>query len=850
MPPHSHAHRGAAPSGFVLRGTLFLTALGTLLLEILLTRVLSVVMWYHFTFAVISIALLGIAAGALHCYRRFPQSAWDSGAEGAFSEAVGGGLNLFSVAIVLPLILVTFFVETPTFSWRGAALLLAYFVACAAPFYASGYVTTVIFRFGSARVSSLYAFDLLGAALGCLLAIPLLNLLGGIRSLLFVSVLTAGASTLLGLRVRARPRSVWPLATTLVFLGILCLQTWSGKLDLRTTKAGSREEQRTILEVKWNSHSRLAMLDYFDPSEKSCYPFLAWGLSDRYQGWLPRQYLITIDGMSETPVTELRGDIRAHEYLAWDITSFPYHLRPGGKALVIGAGGGRDLLTALWFGSKEITGVELNQGIVDWVRGRYADFAGHLYSRPEVRIVVDDGRNFVRSTPERFDVLQISMIDTFTATAAGAYTLSENNLYTVQAFDEYLEHLSDTGILSVNRFFLDPPQQTLRIVTLAREALERRGVREPARHVAVVRKRWDIADNGLVMVKKTPFTEREIDQIRSLCATRAFEPVALPGEDLDNPFTAYLREPDSERFYRAYPFDVRPPTDDQPFFFNTFKIAAFVDSLRLRDRIDPFRVANYDAVFILFVLIALAAAALAGFVFLPLLRTTRGASGERPAPRLPLRQLVYFVWVGLGFILVEVVLIQRLHLYLGHPVYSLAVTLVSLLAFSGLGSAWTTRWTQARLARSVITACAATLLLIVAFDGFWPIFLSQTLGLPLTARIAMAVLALLPIGVAMGMPYPLGLRAVSGKHPEGLPWVWAVNAAASVLGSILAFALAMALGFRIVLLLGGLCYAASLVSVWALIPAQPRRLKALDGASAPLPPAPEDCLASHGAVAR
>jgi hypothetical protein len=816
----SNAQPGAAPSRFCLCGILFLTALGTLLVEILLTRVLSVVMWYHFTFAVISIALLGIAAGALHCHRRFGRSGSDLEPEAAFGEAIGSGLNLLSAAIVLPLVLVTFFVETPTFSWRGTALLVAYFVACGAPFYASGYVTAAIFRFGHARVSSLYAFDLLGGALGCLLAIPLLDWLGGVHSLLFVGALTAGASAALALRVRSRRQLFLPLVTALVFLGVLVVQTRSGKNDLRTIKGGPREEMRIPLAVKWNSHSRLAMLDYYDPSEKYPMPFISWGLSERYKGPLPRQYLITIDGASETPVTELRGDIRDHEYLAWDITSLPYHLRPGSKNLVIGAGGGRDLLTALRFGSKDVTGVEVNRGIVDWVRGPYADFAGHIYSRPEVRIVVDDGRNFVRSTPETFEVVQISMIDTFAATAAGAYTLSENNLYTVEAFDEYLAHLSDTGILSVNRFLLNPPQQTLRIVTLAREALERRGIRNPAEHIVVVSMRWELGDNGLVMVKKTPFTKPELEHLRSLCASRAFEPIALPGENLDNPFTEYLRAADTERFYQTYPFDVRPPTDDRPFFFNTFKVSTFVDSIRLRDSMDPFRVYNFDAVFILFVLLALAVVALLGFVFLPLIRAARGTSGEQRGPRLPLKQLVYFVWIGLGFIMLEVVLIQRLNLYLGHPVYSLAVTLVSLLAFSGLGSACTTRWTSAPLTRAVIATCAAALLLIVAYDALWPVMVSQTLGMPLTARIAIAVLSLLPIGLVMGMPYPLGLRAVSSQRPDGLPWIWAVNAAASVLGSILAFALAMALGFRMVFLLGGLCYAAALVSAWALTPAR------------------------------
>jgi hypothetical protein len=461
---------------------------------------------------------------------------------------------------------------------------------------------------------------------------------------------------------------------------------------------------------------------------------------------------------------------------------------------------------------------------------------------------VDDGRNFVRASPETFDVLQISMIDTFAATAAGAYTLSENNLYTLEAFGEYLDHLSDTGVLSINRFFLDPPQQTLRVVTLAREALERRGVREPARHVAVVRRPSLLGDNGLVMVKKTPFTEQEVEQIRNLCVSRAFELVALTGEKLDNPFTAYLREADPEQFYRAYPFDVRPPTDDRPFFFNTFKVATFLDSLRLRDRIEQIRVYNFDAVFILFVLIVLAAAALLAFVFLPLLRTARSPSGQRRAPPLPVRQLIYFIWVGLGFILVEVVLIQCLHLYLGHPVYSLAVTLVSLLAASGLGSACTTRWTDAGLRRSMIAACGTTLLLILAYDSVWPFLLSLTLGMPLTARILLAVFSLLPIGVGMGMPYPLGLRAISGRHPDGLPWVWAVNAAASVLGSILAFALAMTLGFSVVLLLGGLCYVSALVSVFALIPARHKQSKAVDDSSPYRPAGPHAALASYKAL--
>ena len=800
-------------------GILFLTALCTLLLEIVLTRVLSVVMWYHFTFAVISVSLLGIAVGAMHCYRRVPslgQSEQNS-SRSDFWHAISRGLNLFSLAILLPIALMIFWIRTPTFSLGGAVLLLAYFLTCAAPFVTSGYLTAAIFRSGSSRLSVLYAADLLGGSLGCLLAIPFLNYLGGIGSLLAVSLILAVASTLLALRGSASKRRLVSFSTAAMVLTVSVLQGQTGRIDLQTVKLNWREQLRSILEVKWNSHSRLAVLDYFNPGEQSGFPFLSWGLSEHYAGWLPRQYLITIDGASETPITELREDIRVHEYLAWDITSLPYHLRPRAKALVIGAGGGRDVLTALWFGSRDITGVELNRGIVDWVRGSYADFAGHLYTHPAVRIIVDDGRNFVRASSETYDVLQISMIDTFAATAAGAYTLSENNLYTAQAFDEYLDHLTDEGILSINRFFLDPPQQTLRVVTLAREALARRGIRHAPLHIAVVRKAHPLGNNGLVMIKKAPFTIDEVEKIERLSTQAGYEQIALPGRTLANPFTAYLNEAVPERFYRTYPFDVRPPSDDRPFFFNTFKISALRDSLQLRGRIESLRVYNFDAVFILFVLLVLTGTALLLFIFLPLVQGSRRANPPA-VPRLPVAKLAYFVWVGLGFILVEIVWIQRFHLYLGHPVYSLAVVLVSILAFSGLGSGWTTRCADRQLARWLAIACGAILLLVISYESVWGYFLAQTLGMPLWSRIALTAALILPLGLCMGMPYPLGLRAISAETSDGLPWIWAVNAAASVLGSILAFTLAMVAGFRIVLLAGGICYLGALISARWLFP--------------------------------
>ncbi len=559
-------------SSLILGLVIFSTALCTLLLEILLTRVLSVVMWYHFTFAVISISLLGIAAGSMWFYRCYPNSGRGTEVIPNLWEQTSVGLNLFSMAVALPVVLMLLLIATPTMSLFGVVLLILYFGACSAPFFASGYLTAMIFRVGAHRISSLYAYDLIGAALGCLIALPALRLLGGIGSLFFVSLLTASVSMLIAWRSRVPLRKTTASATVLIFIGLLGFQLVSGKVDLHTVKLSLREVQQDVLDIKWNSHSRLAVLDYYDPENRSAYPFLSWGLSSLYEGWLPHQYLITIDGASETPITQLGKDLNEHKYLAWDVTSLPYHLRGGKKTLVIGAGGGRDILTALYFGSKDVTGVELNRGIVNWILEDYAEFAGHLYNRPDVRLVIDDGRNFVRSSSDLYDVIQISMIDTFAATSAGAYTLSENNLYTAEAFDAYLDHLSDNGILSINRFFLKPPQQTLRIVTLAREALSRRGVTNPAAHIVVLSQQSELGDNGLVMIRKDPFVSSELLKIQEVCASAGFRLITLPGKSVDNTFSRYLRQADSETFYSEYPFEIRPPTDNWPFFFNTAKI--------------------------------------------------------------------------------------------------------------------------------------------------------------------------------------------------------------------------------------------------------------------------------------
>jgi len=755
---------------------------------------------------VISLALLGIAAGAIHTHTFFSKQKEPEDSEKLQSSSwqfITFWVWRFSIFAVLSSVLPFLWTSTTSVSVSGLCTFVAYLVACFLPFFASGCITAGIFRLGSGKISSLYALDLIGAALGCIVAIPWIETVGAPGGITMVACITALISLYLA---RSFARKLKRIAIVFLLFSILlfALQVSDDGTGFQTVKLGSREQIARPIKIKWNSLARLALLDYFkeDSEGRRLLPFLSWGLSRKYTGWLPKQYLITIDGASETPLTELREDIKKHEYLSYDITSLPYHLRPGAKTLILGAGGGRDILTALWFDSKDVTAVEINKDIVRWVAEVHSDFAGNLYNRPEVSIVVDDARHFVRSSIQKFDVVQFSMIDTFTASSAGAYALTENNLYTVEAFSQYLKRLKPDGLFSVNRFLLNPPRQTLRIVAIAREALAQNGVNNPEACIVVLGLPMKFGSNGLVLVKRSPFDSDELAEIKDIAKNLAFEEIYLPGEEHPNPFESLLESKDPTQFFKGYPLDVRPSTDEWPFFFNTFKLSSFINSLQIRSDLESIRVYNFDAVVSLVILLVFSLVSLIAFVFLPLRKT------ESPPNK---SSLCYFICVGIAYITIEIVLIQKLTLYLGHSVYSLAVVLSALLIFSGIGSSLTSRCSLESLLAKSIVACGVACIFVLSIQELWPLVLNSTLQLARGYRIVIAAALLCPLGIVMGMPYPLALRQVSLRRPNAIPWMWATNGAASVLGSIAAFIVAMTFGFPITLCTGGAFYLFALI---------------------------------------
>jgi len=478
-------------------------------------------------------------------------------------------------------------------------------------------------------------------------------------------------------------------------------------------------------------------------------------------------------------------------------------LRPWGDFAIIGPGGGVDVLRAVANGSKNVTGIEINPLIANTImRDRYSDYAYHLYERPEVHIHVADGRSYLRSSRDRYDVVQMTLVDTWASTAAGAYALSENNLYTVEAFREYFDHLRSDGMIAITRWEFRQPREALRVVSQATEALHQLGVSDP-RDNFIVASDGPLDQDGrpvIVLAKKSPFTTHEVNAIRAhLTAHPKLVSLYLPGNlNAENAFTRLIASNDPQAFASDYQYNVAPVFDSSPFFFFTLKTANAIADLRgTRGGMD-WRV-NLGIVILGMVLLISLVAVLA-FLVIPLAREPH-ASHPRILP------LSYFIAVGLGYILVEITLIQRFVLFLGHPTYALTVVIFLMLLASGAGSLTARRLTGTRALRPVLLIIVVA---VIAYLALLSIILRSFVGLPFVVKLFLSGALIVPLGFVMGMPFPTGLRLLDessiGTHGI-MEWAWAMNASASVLGSVLAMVIALHFGLNVTLLCGAAAYA-------------------------------------------
>ena len=762
--------------------------------ELSLTRIFSVTMYYHFAFMAISIALFGLSASGVYVF--LMRDRWR---DVPTERLLAAHAFAFSIGTVVALFVLVRLKVGLSYTPSNIALMSAAYVLSAVPFFAGGATISIVITRLSASINAVYAADLLGAGAGCLLLMPALNILGAPGAIVAAAMLGAVAGV--GLGGPAIP--VRWLKPMFGVIAVVMGTALTGGFDVSTTKG---HENHPVLFSKWNSFSRIGVYDQ---------PYGAWSLSDKYTGPLPETRLMDIDSAAGTQILKFSGNLKDVSYLQYELTALGYRLfgtpdvppRSPFAALVIGTGGGRDILSALVFGAARVDGVEINPIIVnDVMRNRFRQYSGAVYDHPNVHVAVEDGRSFVRRSSARYEIIQASLVDTWAATAAGAYALSENSLYTVEAFDDYLDHLTDRGVLSISRWVFDG----LRLISLAQEAGARRGW-DPADRLAIIQH----DKVATFLLKKTPFTADERKALLDAAASLGFAVLYMPGTpsisfgDNRDDYARLMHAPDRQAFYAEYPLDITPTTDDRPFFFHTTKLRnhSFVAPVLRAFGVRVDRPVNPGAwatggLTALLVLLAISSFLIVLFILGPLALTSRTALG--PGWR---RSLAYFACLGGAFMLIEVALLQRFVLLLGHPVYSLTVTLFSLLLGTGLGSVLSRRIRDGRVRRSAIVACAGVAVVALLWGSVLPLIVQAAIAWPLGLRIALAIALMMPAGMIMGIPLPAGVRLLSATEPQLVAWAWGMNGALSVLGAILAVFIAMNWGFSITLLCGAIVYA-------------------------------------------
>ena len=697
------------------------------------------------------------------------------------------------------------------------------------PFFLSGSVLALTLAGWPNDAGKIYAADLIGAALGCLLSVAALARLGGVNALFLLSLVLALAATAF---IYGRRRWAIPAGLAILLTGGLLVSNLAAPwLRIVVNKAGGDEPP--IVYEKWNIHSRVTVY------EPDVFPFF-WGISPAKweetiaAGGKWDHALLLIDAVAGTPIQSFNGDLSTMQFLRNDLTAIAYHLIDDPETLVIGPGGGRDVLSALASGAPHVTAVEVNPAVIEAVRGPFADFAGHLYDRPDVTAVVADARGYVERSPGDYDVIQASLIDTWAAGGSGAFALSENSLYTKEAFTSYFNHLSDDGLLSISRWYLpDRPAETLRLVTTGLAGWEAAGVADARQHVAVVAKldptRAQTEGLSTTLFKREPFTAAEVARLQEVAEAYGYQVIFAPGLEPFEEVGRFIMDPDHAAFIAAYPLDISPATDNRPFFFNLILLGDLLDPALSGSGV--YRT-SMEAIYILFAVIGVTATLSVLFILAPLVLGSRRRGLARPtAPTL-----AYFGALGLAFMMVEIPTMQKLTVYLGQPVYSLTVVLFSLLLFSGLGSWWSGRWAAGAIAanlRRVFPLLVAFLLLHALFSS---LILAQTLQLSLALRLVVAVLLLAVLGFLMGIPFPVGIRWAGRRQSSVVPWLWGINGVTSVLGSALATALAIHVGFRLTLIVSAVVYStAALLILNAMRHAAPET----EAANPPLPRGPD-----------
>jgi spermidine synthase len=792
-----------------------LVSAGALAYEVLLIRLFSIVQWHHFAYMAISIALLGYGASGsfLALYQDRLRQRFSS--VFALSAALFGvsALASFTIAERLPF-------NALAVIWDPQQLLYlpAYYLLFALPFFCAATCVGLAFAVFPDQIGRVYRYDMLGAGIGALGVVAVLFWLFPPGALKLVGMLGLVAAALVGARGPGAGKW-WRGATYLVGATLVAAAIPASWTSLRFSEYKELEQALLIpgTEILDETSSPLGLLTVI--RNLSVPLRYAQGISLNSTVEPPPQLGIFTDGGGLSPIIAFDGRLEPVAYLDATSAALPYHLLERPHVLIIGAGGGSDALLALYHQAPRIDLVELDPQMVALVRDRFADFAGHLYDRPEVRVHVAEGRDFVAASAERYDIIHLPLLDSFAAAGAGTVSLSESYIYTVEAFEDYLRHLRPGGFIAITRWLKLPPRDSLKLFATALAALDRMGVATPENRLAMIRS-WSTTT---LLIKNGTLNGAEIAKIRAFADERSFDLAYYPGMSreeanrynlLDQPYlfdgASALLGPDRASFLARYKFDVSPATDDRPYFFDFFKWKALPELL---DRRALGGATLLDWGYLILISTLAQAFVLSLLLILAPLRLYH-AHPARSADRG--RVAAYFLTIGFAFFFVEIASIQRFILFLGHPIYATAVVLCGFLIFAGLGSGFSPQlanWVAERRFRvfryrvgaldlSIGGIVAMALLYLAALPSLFQLLVA----LPDALKVVVSLVLIAPLAFCMGMPFPLALSRVAASTPSLVPWAWGVNGCASVLSAILATLLAMTIGFTWVVLIATALY--------------------------------------------
>jgi len=790
---------------FAVYAGIFLVSAAALTFELTLTRAFAVAQWYHFAFISVSVALLGFGASGtwLAMQPRLSSGGPSQGADewqGTARRRLAALAILFSLSILLAYLAINHIpFDSYRVAWERRQLLYLalYYIALILPFFCAGACVGMPLAIWSEHASSIYAANLSGSAAGSLLILALVPMIGATGAVLCTSAAGLLAAALLN-RATPAPKQATAICLVLCVLVLAFAAHPPRWADLHISpykglSASLLYPQAQLRFSRWNAFSRVDIVE-------SAGIHVAPGLSLSFAGEVPRQWGLFVDAGNLSPLT-CDAASEGQPYLEHLPSAVPFVLRPGGRALILEPRAGQDILVALRGGASAVTAVESNALVVHATLAQSDSCGPAPYADRRVTTVFEDARSYLARTSQRFDMVLLSLSDTYQPVISGAYSLAENYAYTAEAFEAYLQHLLPDGLLVVTRWVQSPPSEELRACALVADALERIGVTDVRAHVLAFRS-WSTVT---ILARTTPFRSEEVARWKALCAERAFDLVYYAGMVADesnlynqlsstahfNGFDKVLTRAERQAFLQHYPYDVSPPSDDRPFFFHYFRWSQTGGILQsLGKAWQPFGGSGFLVVLALLALVVVLSTVL---ILLPL-----AVTGGPAAPHGGLF-LLYFGCLGLGFLWVEMPLLQQFILFLGQPAYSFAVVLFSLLLFSGLGSQL-----SARLPRRF------PLLLLAGLVLLYPAFLAKVfelfLGWDLLPRLLVSVFSLAPLGFLLGQPLPAGLRLLRERAPQLIPWAWAVNGCASVTSSILAVLGAVTLGFTWVLIAGAFVY--------------------------------------------